>query len=730
MQTRDVVYLLDVNGTPIRALENDENTQAEHVAKSQGSFKTTVDFDSDIKTEMQIIWRGERYVISDLVHERNDGRLVTNIEANIAYMSLSNPIVKSNIVRSPMSAIVNFLLEGTRWKPGKINDDLAGQHRLRLEDESLSVLAILRQLENQTEDKVKLVFDTINYTVNFLPAEDLDVGFLFTYGRNTESVTASITEPQATRIVPIGRDGLTIHDMTTGKVNYIENFDYYLSRGLTIEEAKRDFTKIATFKDERFTTLEGLYKEGIRRLNILSKPQVSYSTNIAIVDQPISVGMTGYVQDEELDIRVAVEAVRIIEKKDTRDNEIEFNFLKPNLADAFSSLGGGSGGYGGMTIVYDRLDEENFIADVNDYQMMLEIGFTSRSMTDIAGGINVQVTPETEGVVFDGYLTLDDEATGHKIIQTLNQPHSIGYPFVIPDVDEGPYYLRLMVKSGSGNFTVNVGDAEMYIMSDSLVDEGDPVIPDVPDFPGDPDYPEYPEDPDDGDNEEPLFEVPTFDDITIYGNIHYDKILPAIGNSEGLIIDDIRSRDFDNYRIDDRGIDLDSTYSDTGGLAVRLFGTHEETDGIDYEVTVTFRNDNDERESTTFIITVLFDERTGLNPPAFEKLLAYKGIYYPEIIIKRLPYSEAWDEWQITSIDPEGVLGRTEGAELLYVEPSGGGNIRVSGIVQAGAPSFAAVVYVYMTHPTAGDSVTTVEMTFNPKPHDFEPGDPDYILKE
>src|SRR5699024_5102613 len=128
---------------------------------------------------------------------------------------------------------------------------------------------------------------------------------------------------------------------------------------------------------------------------------------------------TGYVQDEELDIRVAVEAVRIIEKKDTRDNEIEFNFLKPNLADAFSSLGGGSGGYGGMTIVYDRLDEENFIADVNDYQMMLEIGFTSRNMTDIAGGINVQVTPETEGAVFDGYLTLDDEATGHKIIQTL-----------------------------------------------------------------------------------------------------------------------------------------------------------------------------------------------------------------------------------------------------------------------------------------------------------------------
>ena len=700
-KVEDVLYLLSVNGEAVRALDNDRDTEVEAVLKSHSTLKTTVDFDPGIETEMQIVWRGERYLISNIEVTRENNKPIMKIEAEIAYMSLSSRIIKKNVAKSPMSAIVDFLLEDTRWSVGNINDNLAGEHRLLLDEEDYSVLAILRQLEDMSDGDVMLTFDTIKYKVNFVDANLLDSGVLFTYGRNAESVDKSVNAPLVTRVVPEGRDGLTIGPVNNG-VDYVEDYSYYMDRGYSLEDARRDFTKIEMFQDDRFTNHDSLKKEAVKRLNELSQPQIAYSTNIAMVDRPVKVGMRGYVQDEETDTRIKAEIVRVVERKDYRDSEVEFNHLKPSLSDRLGSSGSGSSR--GLNIVYGRLDRD-FISSESDYEVVLEVRFIQRQTGHISAGFNLQAEASND-VILDGYFTLDDDVTGHKVKQSMSAFNSEGYPFVLPDVEPGPYTLKLHVMSESGTFNVNSGEGEIYVMADTITEDNNTVIPEEP--------------------VEPAFEVPTFDDITIYGNIHYDKILPAIGNSDGLIIDDIRSRDFDNYRIDSRGIDLDSAYSDTGGLAVRLFGTHEETDGIDYEVIVTFRNDNDERESTTFIITVLFDDRTGLKPPEFQRLLGYKGIYYPEIIIKRLPYSEAWDEWQIVSIDTDAIL---EHSQLLRVEPARNGNIRVSGIVQESTPSFAVRMAVHMTHPTAGDDITTVEMTFNPKPHDLGPGDPNYELK-
>lgn len=69
-KVEDVVYLLAMDGTPLRVLPNDTDTQVESVLGAQSVLSTTVDFATDVKTEMQLVWRNNRYIITDVEYSR------------------------------------------------------------------------------------------------------------------------------------------------------------------------------------------------------------------------------------------------------------------------------------------------------------------------------------------------------------------------------------------------------------------------------------------------------------------------------------------------------------------------------------------------------------------------------------------------------------------------------------------------------------------------------------
>ena len=470
----EIMYLLTMDGTAIKSLTTNEDTEVESVLGGHTVLSTKVKYDPKIKTEMQILWRNKRFIITDIELTRENGHLYTRIEADAAYMRLSDLKTEVNRANSSVKDLTTALLEGTRWSVGKIPNNVGGRHSMVLDDNKTSVLSGLRMLERLTDGNLKLDFDTINYTVNFVRVEDTDVDVLFAYGRNTESVSKTESAPIATRIRPVGNNDMTIETVTEDGVDYVENYDYYLQQDYTLEEARQYFTKTYEFVDERFHLAGNLMREAERRLETLAFPQISYATTIAVIDQDVEVGMRGYVQDDELDIKVRAEIVRIVERKDLSSSEVELNYLIPGIG----------------SLQEDRPNEARSVKTAmvrltSDYIGMdgvsgqvLQISITNVNATNLQAGFNLNVESKP-GVVLDGFIDIDGAKSGHTIRQSLMDYNSIGFPFIITDIMEGSHTIRLVLSSTGGDFKIPRGGAELFISSDNLASGHTPSIPQI-----------------------------------------------------------------------------------------------------------------------------------------------------------------------------------------------------------------------------------------------------------
>src|SRR5690606_4801086 len=94
INVRDVPYLLDLDGTPIKALNNREHLEIEHV-DTESSIKTMINYTNDTSiTEQQIIYRDNRNIISEI--EQQKSSCTTKITAEIAYLELTDKNVTIN----------------------------------------------------------------------------------------------------------------------------------------------------------------------------------------------------------------------------------------------------------------------------------------------------------------------------------------------------------------------------------------------------------------------------------------------------------------------------------------------------------------------------------------------------------------------------------------------------------------------------------------------------------
>lgn len=470
----EVMYLLTMDGTPIKSLLLNEDTEVESVLNGHSVLSTKVKYDPAIKTEMQVLWRNKRYIIADIEMSRESGRLYTNIEANAAYMNLSDIKADVNMANASVRDLTTALLRDTNWTAGTIPNNVGGRHSMVLDDGKTSVLSGLRMLERLTDGNLKINFDTVNYKVNFLRADDTDIDVLFAYGRNTESVSKTESAPIATRIKPTGNNDMTIESVTDDGVDYVENYDYYIEQGYTLEEARKYFTKTYEFVDERYHLAGNLMREAERRLETLAFPQVSYATTIAFIDQDVEVGMKGYVQDDELGIKVKAEIVRIVERKDLSTSEVELNYLIPGIGSLQEDRPNESRSV--KTAMVRLTSEYNSIEGVTG--QVLQISITNVSATNLQAGFNLNVE-STPGVVLEGFIDIDGTRTGHTIKQSLMEYNSIGFPFLITDIAEGSHTIRLILSSTGGTFKIPRNGAELFISSDNLASGHTPSIPQI-----------------------------------------------------------------------------------------------------------------------------------------------------------------------------------------------------------------------------------------------------------
>src|SRR5690554_966684 len=96
ISVRDVPYLLNLDGTPLKALNKREHLEIEHVDNESSIMTLIYDIEETFITEQQIIYRENRYIISEI--EQQKSSRTTTITAEIAYLQLADKNVTINSI--------------------------------------------------------------------------------------------------------------------------------------------------------------------------------------------------------------------------------------------------------------------------------------------------------------------------------------------------------------------------------------------------------------------------------------------------------------------------------------------------------------------------------------------------------------------------------------------------------------------------------------------------------
>ena len=173
--------------------------------------------------------------------------------------------------------------------------------------------------------RVEPMIDSLNKVVTFTEKRGSDRGVYFSSQLNLKSVGQQAqTTDFYTRIIPVGKDGLTIEAINGGK-KYLEDHTYS--------------PKVKTYywKDERYTVPENLMEDAGEKLYDLAHPVVAYTCSVldlAKVSRKYSIlqyslGDTVLVIDKYTKIRVQQRIVKMTEYPDNPDkNTCEISNVK------------------------------------------------------------------------------------------------------------------------------------------------------------------------------------------------------------------------------------------------------------------------------------------------------------------------------------------------------------------------------------------------------------------
>lgn len=156
---------------------------------------------------------------------------------------------------------LTFAFEGTGWTVGICT---VNKKRTIDIDEAATAWDVLQSCLSTYRCECDI--DTLQKRINIYTQIGQDRGCYFVEGLNLRNLTAnSDTYEFYTRIIPIGKDGITIEWM--GK-EYLENYQYSSK------------VKTYTWKDERYTNTTSLIEDAEAKLEELSKPYRVYAADV------------------------------------------------------------------------------------------------------------------------------------------------------------------------------------------------------------------------------------------------------------------------------------------------------------------------------------------------------------------------------------------------------------------------------------------------------------------
>lgn len=160
-------------------------------------------------------------------------------------------------------ACLEFAFDGTGWKIGTCT--ITKRRTINIE-QSATAWDVLQQCLSTYRCECEI--DSLQKKIDIYEQIGQDRGCYFMEGLNLRKLTPkSDTYDFYTRIVPIGKDGITI-EWLHGKP-YLENYQY----------SKK--IKTFTWKDERYTNTTSLMEDAEAKLEELSKPYKAYTAEVA-----------------------------------------------------------------------------------------------------------------------------------------------------------------------------------------------------------------------------------------------------------------------------------------------------------------------------------------------------------------------------------------------------------------------------------------------------------------
>lgn len=459
---RDVPYLIDIDDNPLRSLPITYEIELETVKDGIDSITLELPVEEDIIPEQKIIYRDKKYLITEIEETKVSRRVIVTAES--LFVELNTTISEFKVEYATLASAVELALRNTGWTIGTIEAD---DDMYFMAEEGVTVLYILRML-GRTSRFVDVEFDTINRRVNYRIEQQRDLGVIFRYQKNIKEITKTTIFPRATRLIPVGRGGLTIASVNNGS-DYIEDFSWYESLGMTEQEARKHYTKTMIWKDERFIYAGSLMREGLRRLSKLAHPQIAYDVELSYLDMDLQVGDYAYVVDEELGIQVKVEVVKLNEYKDPTNNKVELNYLVPALHD---DAGGGDVGQSiddpPIDIAYTRLNND-VVVEEGRYTEVLHIALTTYAPTNLQLGIYI-VGESSANSTLDGYVSMGGSRIGMPIRHRLNSGwNTISLMMVLTQIQEGADTISLYLSVDQGTFTLTKDESELALIGRNML---------------------------------------------------------------------------------------------------------------------------------------------------------------------------------------------------------------------------------------------------------------------
>lgn len=280
-----------------------------------------------------------------------------------------------------------------------------------------NTIGIIRKL--CTAFMCEVVFDTKEKTLSFYEQTGSDKGVYFMSGLNMKKLQRrGSSYDYYTRIIPIGADGSTIEEVNEGK-NYLENYQY------------SNKVKTYIWKDESYTDATALLEDAVKKLEDMSKPEVSYSVNImnlaadnleyGILD--FNIGDTVTLIDAETGIREKQRIVKLVRypqnsTKDTcelANRQPSFEEMRQKQQEAqeiIDAVINSDGRYTGTISVSDILKFEEGVSSSNAVSgLQSSYNSLDKSLSELKLSV---------GTIEANYLTAEDAKIKYATISELN----------------------------------------------------------------------------------------------------------------------------------------------------------------------------------------------------------------------------------------------------------------------------------------------------------------------